>query len=335
MLVVRPAGPADLDHLLELAILSGPGFTSLPEDPDQLAERLDLSRDSFNAVLAPQACWYTLMLEESDTGDVDGIGSVKAAVGLDRPFFSFRIVNNTQSSPSLGVTLDQKTLVMVNECTGWTEVGSLFLKADRRKGGAGRLLSQSRYMLIGAEPELFAETVLAELRGVFTPDGACPFWDHVAHKFFPMEFDDADRMTGSTDKQFILDLSPRHPIYIDLLPEPARAVIGKVHPQGVPAMALLESEGFRPNGLVDIFDAGPTVSCGRDNIRTVRDARGMTVAIAAEIEAELPSLISTDNVSAFRAVRQRAALNGDVATLNPETADALKVKAGDTVRVKT
>ena len=40
MLVVRPAGPADLDHLLELAILSGPGFTSLPEDPDQLAERL-------------------------------------------------------------------------------------------------------------------------------------------------------------------------------------------------------------------------------------------------------------------------------------------------------
>ena len=27
MLVVRPAGPADLHHLLELAILSGPGFT--------------------------------------------------------------------------------------------------------------------------------------------------------------------------------------------------------------------------------------------------------------------------------------------------------------------
>ena len=335
MLVVRPAGPADLDHLLELAILSGPGFTSLPEDPDQLTERLDLSRDSFNAVLPPKARWYTLMLEESDTGDVDGIGSVKAAVGLNRPFFSFRIVNNTQSSPSLGVTLDQKTLVMVNECTGWTEVGSLFLKADRRKGGAGRLLSQSRYMLIGAEPELFADNVLAELRGVFTPDGACPFWDHVAHKFFPMEFDEADRMTGSTDKQFILDLSPRHPIYIDLLPEPARAVIGKVHPQGVPAMALLESEGFRPNGLVDIFDAGPTVACERDNIRTVRDARRLTVALAEEVEAELAALISTGAVTDFRAVRQKATIEGDVVTLTHETADALRVRAGDMVRVKT
>lgn len=335
MLVVRPAAPADLHHLLELAILSGPGFTSLPEDPDQLAERLDLSRDSFAGKIEPQERWYTLMLEESETGDVDGVGSVKAAVGLKRPFFSFRVVNNTQSSPSLGIKLDQKTLVLVNECTGWTEVGSLFLKADRRKGGAGRLLSQSRYMLIGAEPELFADNVLAELRGVFTPDGACPFWDHVASKFFPMEFDEADRMTGSTDKQFILDLAPRHPIYIELLPEPARAVIGKVHPQGVPAMALLEAEGFRPNGLVDIFDAGPTVACGRDNIRTVRDARRLTVAVADEVEAELPALISTDSVTAFRAVRQRAAIAGDVATLDRETADALKVRAGETVRVKT
>lgn len=334
MLVVRPAGPADLDFLLELAILSGPGFTSLPEDPDQLIERLDLSRDSFGGRIDTQQRWYTLMLEESDTGDVDGIGSVKAAVGLNRPFFSFRVVNNAQSSPSLGIKLEQKTLVLVNECTGWTEVGSLFLKADRRKGGAGRLLSQSRYMLIGAEPELFSENVLAELRGVFTPDGACPFWDHVAHKFFPMEFDEADRMTGSTDKQFILDLAPRHPIYIELLPEPARAVIGKVHPQGVPAMALLESEGFRPNGLVDIFDAGPTVACGRDNIRTVRDARRLTAAIADEVEAELPALISTDSVAGFRAVRQRAHILGDTATLTRETADALKIRTGEIVRVK-
>ncbi|MBA3999126.1 arginine N-succinyltransferase [Brevundimonas sp.] len=335
MLVVRPAGPSDLDSLLELAILSGPGFTSLPEDADVLSERLDISRDSFTGALAPQERWYTLMLEDTATGDVDGVGSVKAAVGLKRPFFSFRIVNHTQSSPSLNVRLDHQTLVLVNECTGWSEVGSLFLKADRRKGGAGRLLSQSRYMLIGAGPELFADNVLAELRGVFTPDGACPFWDHVAHKFFPMEFDDADRMTGSTDKQFIVDLAPRHPIYIGLLPEPARAVIGKVHPQGVPAMALLESEGFRPNGLVDIFDGGPTVACQRDNIRTVRDARTLTLSVADEVDVELVSLASTDSVTAFRAVRTKVAIDGDTAHMSKEAADALKLKPGAVVRVKS
>lgn len=335
MLVVRPAGPADLDFLLELAILSGPGFTSLPEDPDQLIERLDLSLASFRGHVPDPERWFTLMLEETDTGDVDGVGSVKAAVGLKRPFFSFRLQNTTQSSPSLGIRLEHQTLKLVNECSGWSEVGSLFLKADRRKGGAGRLLSQSRYMLIGAEPQLFSETVLAELRGVFTPDGACPFWDHVAHKFFPMEFDEADRMTGSTDKQFILDLAPREPIYVELLPEPARAVIGKVHPQGVPAMALLESEGFRPNGLVDIFDAGPTVSCRRDDIRTVRDARALSARIADEVDAELPALISTASVAAFRAVRQKAVVEGDTAVISRDTADALKVRHGDIVRIKT
>ena len=335
MLVVRPAGPGDLDHLLELAILSGPGFTSLPEDPDQLSDRLDVSRDSFTGAIPVPDRWFTLMMEETDTGDVDGIASVKATVGMKRPFFSFRIANNPVQSPSLGIRMDHQTLTLVNECSGWTEVGSLFLKADRRKGGAGRLLSQSRYMLIGAQPELFAETVLAELRGVFTPDGACPFWDHVAHKFFPMPFDQADMMTGSTDKQFILDLAPRHPIYIDLLPEPARAVIGKVHPQGVAAMALLESEGFRPNGLVDIFDAGPTVTSPRDHIRTVRDARRLSVVVSEEFDAELPALVSTDSVEAFRAVRARAAIEGETVRVTAETAAALKVRTGDIVRVKS
>jgi len=76
MLVVRPAGPADLHHLLELAILSGPGFTSLPEDADVLSERLELSQASFEGRIPPQEAWYTLMLEDGDTGDIDGVGSV-------------------------------------------------------------------------------------------------------------------------------------------------------------------------------------------------------------------------------------------------------------------
>ena len=71
MLVVRPAGPADLDSLVELAILSGPGFTSLPEDPDALADRLELSQASFEGRVPWQEAWYTLMLEDSDTGDID------------------------------------------------------------------------------------------------------------------------------------------------------------------------------------------------------------------------------------------------------------------------
>lgn len=332
MLVVRPAGPADYDALMTLAVLSGRGFTSLPEDEPTLRGRLETSAASFAGQGSPLEAWYSLMLEDSDTGEVVGVAGVKAGVGLKRPFFSFRVMNLAQSSPTLDVRFDHQALVLVNECAGWSEVGSLFLRPERRKGGAGRLLAQSRYMLIGAEPERFAEMVLAELRGFFDEDGTCPFWEHVTSKFLPMPFDQADLMSASTNGQFILDLAPRHPIYTGLLPEPARAAIGRVHREGEPARAMLEREGFRFQGLVDLFDAGPTMVCPRDDIRTVKDARRAAVVIGAPEGP--PALVSTDAVADFRAIHAPIMLDGETAVLSSQAADLLRVAAGDRVRVK-
>ena len=59
---------------------------------------------------------------------------------------------------------------------------------------------------------------------------------------------------------------PRHPVYMNLLPQDARDAIGAVHADTLPARTMLEQEGFRYEGYVDIFDAGPTVECFRDNI---------------------------------------------------------------------
>ncbi|HEX6860151.1 MAG TPA: arginine N-succinyltransferase [Caulobacteraceae bacterium] len=333
MLVVRPAGPADLDILMELAILSGRGFTSLPEDEPTLRQRLELSEASFaGAVAAPEA-WYTLMLEDTEEDIVIGVAGVKAGVGLKRPFFSFRVVTLAQSSPILDLRFDHKALVMVNECAGWSEVGSLFLRPERRKGGAGRLLAQSRYMLIGAQPEKFAEMVLAELRGWFDEDGGCPFWDHVASRFFRLPFDEADMMSASTDGQFILDLAPRHPIYTELLPVAARDSIGKVHRDGEGARVMLERERFRYSGLVDLFDAGPTMTCPRDDIATVREARRMRLEIG-DVGGEEAVLLSSDEIARFRAVRVPALVKDEVAVVDKASAAALRIKPGEAVRVK-
>lgn len=333
MLVVRPAGSADFDALMELAILSGRGFTSLPEDEPTLRARLALSEASFQAGVAPPEAWYTLMLEDLEAGSIEGVAGVKAGVGLKRPHFSFRVVTLAQSSPTLEMRFDHSALVLVNECAGWSEVGSLFLRPEKRKGGAGRLLAQSRYMLIGIEPQRFAEMVLAELRGWFGDDGRCPFWDHVASKFFRLEFDQADLMSASTDGQFILDLSPRHPIYTELLPDAARDVIGRVHRDGEAARAMLEREGFRYQGLIDLFDAGPTVACPRDDIRTVRDAKRLRVKVGEDAFGE-EALVSTGAVSRFRAVRAPVLIDGETAILGREALDALGVRDGDSVRVK-
>ncbi len=336
MFVVRPAGPSDFDTLMELAVLSGRGFTSLPEDEPTLRDRLALSEASFEEGVAPPEAWYTLLLEETVDGSIAGVAGVKAGVGLKRPHFSLRVVTLAQSSPTLELRFDHQALVMVNECAGWSEVGSLFLRPEKRKGGAGRLLAQSRYMLIGIEPSRFAEMVLAELRGWFDEDGGCPFWDHVASRFFPLAFDEADRMSASTNGQFILDLAPRHPIYVGLLPQEARAVIGKCHREGEAARAMLEREGFRFQGLVDLFDAGPTVSCHRDDIKTVKEAQRLTVAIGTDEEAYgEEALVSTTAIGGFRAVRTPVLIDGVKAIMSREAAEALRLGEGEAVSVKS
>ncbi len=332
MLVVRPAGPDDYDALAELAVLSGRGFTSLPEDEATLRGRLAVSADSFSGAIAPLEAWYILMLEDASTGRVDGVAGVKAAVGLKRPFFSFRVMNLTQFSSVNRTRFDHSALVLVNECSGWSEVGSLFLRPERRAGGAGRLLAQARYMLIAADPLRFAEQVLAELRGWFDDDGTCPFWETVGCKFFRLPFDQADLMSASTDGQFILDLAPRHPIYLELLPEPVQRAVGRVHREGEAARVMLEREGFRYQSLVDIFDAGPSVAARRDEIVTVRDSRRLRARVADEAGA--PSmLVSRDAVNGFRAVRAPVAIQGDEARVNALTAQTLNIAEGDMIRV--
>ena len=110
------------------------------------------------------------------------------------------------------------------------------------------------------------------MRGKLDADSRSPFWEGLGRHFFSMEYSTADYLTGIGQKSFVAELMPRHPVYVNLLPESARAVIGEVHDDTRPARALLEQEGFRYEGYVDIFDAGPTLECFRDNIHAMRQS---------------------------------------------------------------
>ena len=82
---------------------------------------------------------------------------------------------------------------------------------------------------------------------------------------------------SSKSKKFIADLMPKHPIYIPLLPPEAQAVIGEVHDNTRPALAVLKKEGFEFRDYVDIFDGGPTVHSELGDIRAVRESRSGTI----------------------------------------------------------
>lgn len=335
MLVVRAARSADHDAFVELAGAAGPGFTSLALEDEALNEKLLRSEKAFEGQFDdPSDCVYQLMLEDSETGQVLGTSAVKAMVGVKKPYFDFKIFTFAQSSKEGARRFDMDAMMLVNDFAGSTEVGSLFVRDGLRGAGAGRLTAQSRYMLVGADRSRFGKRILSELRGVVDEHGDSIFFEHVTRPFFRMTFEEADRLSASTDNQFILDLMPNHLIYLDLLPKGVREVIGQTHLHGAGALKLLMSEGFRYERYVDIFDGGPLVSCGMDEVATLRDSRLMTVAGKSAGE-RVRALVSNDRLADFRCVQAEIGLGEHDVALDEKARRALDVTSGETVRIWT
>lgn len=334
-LVMRPSRLDDFDDLMELAELSGPGFTSLPVDEELVSSRLNASEKAFlRQPSAPQQGKFLMMMEDVETSTTAGCCAVKAGIGMQRPFFNYRIITILQSSNVVDRRFSMDALVLTNEFMGFTEVGTLFLKKQYRGGGAGRLAAQSRYLLMAAAPDEFGEKVLAELRGVVDPDGISPFWEGVGRQFFDMDFQEADYHSGVTDGQFIMDLMPKYPIYVDLLPSEAREVIGRCHVDGIGAMKLLEWEGFRFERVVDIFDGGPQVSTLRDNIRTIRESREVVFEVGEMLASGHEALVSTDQLEGFRVCWSAYDMRGTGRVVLPaDTMEALQIKNGHKGRI--
>jgi len=334
MLVVRPAIEGDLEAFIGLARLAGPGFTSLAVSDNDLVQRLEKSQKSFalqTDEVGDQI--YLLMLEDTDTGEVVGLSAVKSQVGTHKPFFSFKLLNLVQSSSAADRHFDMEIMLLVNEYMGTSEVGTLFVKPKMRGTGAGRLISQARYMLIAAAPERFSKTVISELRGRVDENGFSPFWESLGRKFFKMDFNEADKITAETDNQFITDLMPKYPIYKELLTEEAQAVIGKTHPAGMGARRLLEDEGFRYENCVDIFDGGPTMTVPRDHIRTVKESHVLPILINDDFTATHRALVSNDKIKNFRAVFTKVFFDDEGLSIGSEEATQLGLTEGDMARV--
>lgn len=335
MLVIRPATPADVGPLVELAGLASFGLTTLPRDADFLRRRIRDSERGFGRIVdaEPRGESYLFVMEETRTGRVVGTAAVVSKVGGFEPFYAYRIEAERHESATLGVRREIPVLQLVREHDGPSEIGGMFLHPEFRRRGAGRALSLARFLFIAEHPRSFDETVIAEMRGVSDDSGRSEFWDAVGRHFYEIDFPKADHLS-MLSKRFIADLMPRHPIYLPLLPPAAQAVVGRVHPETAPALAILEAEGFRDTGMVDIFDAGPIVSCRRDELRLVRESRRAPVAAIADAGPGAAAWLVGTTVTAFRACATPADVRDDGAVALPrEAAEALGVVPGDTVRL--
>ncbi len=326
---MRAARTSDLAALYEMAKLTGGGFTNLPPDKPSLVAKLDRSAVAFAGaqdVLGEDL--FVLVLENTETGQVRGTCQIFSQVGMSAPFYSYRIGTLTQHSRELERTFRADMLTLSTDLEGASEVGGLFLHPHERAGGLGMLIARSRYLFIRQHRARFADTTIAELRGLIDESGGSPFWDGIAGRFFGMSFQEADEFNAIHGHQFIADLMPKHPVYIAMLSEAARAAIGLPHPSGRAAMRMLEGEGFSADGYVDIFDGGPTMRAPTDRIRSVRDARFATIGAVATNDATR-AIVSHGRLDEF--VATWGCVDGD--RIDPAAAQLLGVAAGDEILV--
>jgi arginine N-succinyltransferase len=291
---IRPVREDDLDALLLLAESAGPGFTNLPPDRKAIADRIARSV----ALLGGARLGGAVILGLEFDGRVRGCGMVFPRLGVDWPFYSYRISYTTQRSSIDGRMVRFPVLTLTNDLEDCAEVGGLMIDPDLRKGGYGRMMARSRYVFIASHRPRFGKRVLADLRG-WLDDGRSPFWDAVGGRFYAMSFAEADHINGTTGNQFIADLGPRAPIYVNMLSEEAQTVIGKVHEDGRAARNLLIEEGFRDEGYVDIFDAGPTMVAQIDELRAIRELRHAMFARADDGDSLRDHLITLGTAENF------------------------------------
>ena len=331
---IRAAHADDLAALYEMAKLTGGGFTNLPADKPALRAKLMRSEEAFaKADTELDDDLFVLVLEDGETGHVRGTCQIFSQIGMKVPFYSYRIGTLTQHSRELARTFRADMLTLSTDLEGSSEVGGLFLHPRERAGGLGMLIARSRYLFMRQHRARFADRTIAELRGLIDEGGGSPFWDGVAGRFFGMNFQDADEFNAINGHQFIADLMPKHPVYIAMLTEPARAAIGLPHPSGRAAMRMLENEGFTHGGIglggyIDIFDGGPTMTASTDRIRSIAEARKVVIERVAP-NAAPKAIVSTGSLKAFMATWAQV----EDSTIDPDGAAALGIEPGMTVLV--
>ncbi|KXI27692.1 arginine N-succinyltransferase [Paraglaciecola hydrolytica] len=335
MQIIRPIRQSDFAALKQISIEAGHGFTSLPQCDDQLTAKIQHAETAVSdALQANKDGSYLFVLEDSETQTILGTTGIEACVGHDSPLYHYRISQNRIGSKLLGVNRTVNTLSVCNDYHGASEICTLFLRKAYRNGSAGRLLSKIRFLFMAQHPERFSSTVIAEMRGVSDEHGQSPFWQWLQEHFFDIDFATAVHLVGTGEKHFIAELMPAYPIYLSLLSKEAQAVVSQPHNSTVPALRLLQQEGFQHKGYVDLFDAGPTVEAQLHDIASVKNSTLTKVKVTA-VQGKESIMLCNTSVEHFRgAISDQVKFDENSQTLfvSPDVANQLLLGSQDEVR---
>ncbi|ODC02815.1 arginine N-succinyltransferase [Terasakiispira papahanaumokuakeensis] len=332
MYVVRPADFSDLAPLERLARESGMGITNFPANRERINDKIAASQRSFGST--PQYIGdesYLFVLEELQSQTIVGTCSIDAMVGVETPFYNYRIDEVVHASPQLQIHNRIPALFLCHDYSGTSRLSSLVIDSEHATRANIELLSRSRLMFIAQHLERFTPKVFAEIRGESDQKGHSPFWEALGRHFFSMDFQKADYLSGIRNKHFIAELMPRYPIYIPTLSEDAQDCIGVIHGDSENIAEVLLEEGFKFRDYVDIFDAGPCIEARVQDIKTVSSCIHGSACFEQSIDSNQQYLIATKDLKNFRVTISPAESNSFDLILPINLQEVLSISPGNAI----
>lgn len=330
MFLIRRAKIEDVPTLLKLAKMVH--FINLPVDRDIISGKVLHSRNCFiraaggdapeKPTIRPsqgdkglsgleqalaQSPLFMFVLEDTESGSVLGTSQIVARMGgPGNPNVSFKLSRKEFFSQSLQLGNTHIVAKLFLDESSPTEIGGLILQPSYRshKLRIGRFLSIIRFHFMALHRGFFADRIIAEMMARISPDGHNLLWEYLGRRFINLSYTEADRFCQYS-REFMTALLPREEIYLTLLPPEARAVVGEVGPETVPARRLLERLGFQHRDFVDPFDGGPHLEAVTDDIPIVRQTSLVELAARASArECDGYGMVSLlDHEGDFRAVQ--------------------------------
>lgn len=349
MFVIRDANERDLPGLARLA--RNFNTVNLPDNEEELKRMLDTAARSFSGrIKKPLEREYLFVMEDVETGEVIGTSQIIAQHGTrEAPHIYLDVLEEERYSDTIDRHFVHKVLRIGFDYNGPTEIGGLVLDPSyrRRPGKLGKQLSFVRFVFMAMHRERFRDVVIAELLPPLGENGRSALWEALGRRFTGMDYREAD-LISKHNKEFIKNLFPTGMIYATLFDQEAQDVIGKVGPQTEGVRRMLESIGFAPVDRIDPFDGGPHFEARTDDLWPVTQTKQCEARLgdAREI-AEAPGE-SAEGLVAWEPPRSRAKGaakqdhfravwsdfrfgEGGVVELPAETAEALRLKGGETV----
>ncbi|SBS25663.1 Arginine N-succinyltransferase subunit beta [Marinomonas aquimarina] len=333
MYLVRPADFPDLPALERLARQAGIGITNFPANRERLNDKIAASRQSLlSDVVQPGNESYLFVMVEQTSQTIVGTCSIDAMVGVDAPFYSYRIDDVVHASPQLQIHNRVPALFLCHDYSGTTRLSSLVLDQEHQNAEALAILSRARLLFIARHPDRFTSKIFAEIRGESDHKGYSPFWEALGRHFFSMDFKKADYLSGISNKHFIAELMPRYPIYVPTLPEDAQDVIGVFHPDSEKVANILLDEGFVFRDYVDIFDAGPTIEARVQDLKTVTQQRQGKALFDPNFDHNEHYLIAAGHLHDFRVTCAEAEPQVAGLVMDNEIQDTMSIHSGSLIQ---